>query len=160
TVVSMPPPASPAENPDEWYVSFDGEQEGPMPLARAHDRVRLERPKGKEAHCWKPGFFVWLPIEEVPEFAPAIERQRKPTPPPPRPGAAAGVTSPSGPQPALRSGTGPQPVVKSPTGSQPVVKSPTGPQPVVKSPTGSQPVAKSPTQPVKSPTGSQPIQKP
>src|SRR4051794_38164281 len=64
TVVSMPPPSSPApaeSAADDWYVSFDGEQEGPLPLARALDRVRLERPKGKEAHCWKPGFFVWLP---------------------------------------------------------------------------------------------------
>jgi predicted Zn finger-like uncharacterized protein len=152
TVVSMPPPSAPAETADEWYVSFDGEQEGPMPLQRALDRVRVERPKGKEAHCWRPGFFVWLAIEDVPEFAPAIERKRKPTPPPPLPVARA-AKSPTGPQPVVKSPTGPQPVAKSPTGPQPVAKSPTGSQPVAKSPTGSQPV-------VKSPTGSQPVQKP
>src|SRR5579859_2699345 len=58
TVVSMPPAPTAEPAADEWYVSFDGEQEGPMPLARALDRVRAERPKGKEAHAWKPGFFV------------------------------------------------------------------------------------------------------
>src|SRR6185436_15376401 len=38
TMVSSMPLAAPAEQPDEWYVSFDGEQEGPMPLVRALDR--------------------------------------------------------------------------------------------------------------------------
>src|SRR5438067_1382981 len=39
TVVSMPPAEQPVA--DEWYISFDGEQEGPMSLVRAHDRVRM-----------------------------------------------------------------------------------------------------------------------
>ena len=34
---------------------------GPFSLAKAHERIRTERPRGKEMHCWKPGFFVWLP---------------------------------------------------------------------------------------------------
>src|SRR6185295_1549861 len=39
TMVSTAPPAAPAEQADEWYVSFDGDQEGPMPLVRAIERV-------------------------------------------------------------------------------------------------------------------------
>jgi predicted Zn finger-like uncharacterized protein len=44
TVVSTGPLSTAAppstEAPDEWYVSFDGDQEGPLPLQRARDRVR------------------------------------------------------------------------------------------------------------------------
>jgi predicted Zn finger-like uncharacterized protein len=69
TVISSEP--RPSE--DEWFVSFDGEQEGPMTLAAALERVRAEVPRGKDAHAWRPGFFVWLPVEEVSEFAPALK---------------------------------------------------------------------------------------
>jgi predicted Zn finger-like uncharacterized protein len=115
TVVSqmaMSPP--PVEQPaDEWYVSFDGEQEGPMPLQRAHERVRAERPRGKEAHCWRPGFFVWLAVEEVPEFAPALQKPRPPVRPAvkPAPPVVAKPKSPSGAQAVLKSPTGSQPVL-------------------------------------------------
>ena len=62
TRVSMGPPST-AESlsagaSDEWFVSFDGDQEGPLPLSRALDRVRVERPRGKECYCWRGGFFV------------------------------------------------------------------------------------------------------
>jgi predicted Zn finger-like uncharacterized protein len=149
-VSSMPPLNAAAEaGVDDWYVSFDGEQEGPLPLARALDRVRTERPRGKECYCWRAGFFVWLPIEEVPEFAPALVKLPPPIPAVrPKPGTTgshAAVKSPTGKQPALKSPTGPLPAVKSPTGPLPAVKSPTGPLPALKSPTGSLPAVKSPT---------------
>ena len=106
----MPPTATAARrggaaSDDAWYVSFDGSQEGPLPLQRALDRVRVERPRGKECFCWRGGFFVWLPVEEVPEFAPALVKK-----PPPIPAAR--------PKPA----TGSQAAVKSATGSQAAVK--------------------------------------
>ncbi len=149
TRVSMPPPAAPAEtSADDWYVSFDGEQEGPLPLQRALDRVRAERPRGKECFCWRGGFFVWLPVEDVPEFAPALVKLPPPIPavrPRPATGAQPVVKSPTGKQPALRSPTGPQQAIRSATGSHPAVKSPTGQQPALKSPTGQQPALKSPT---------------
>jgi predicted Zn finger-like uncharacterized protein len=75
------PPSLAAEMAEDWYISFDGEQEGPLPLARALDRVRTERPRGKECYCWRGGFFVWLPVDEVPEFQSALA---KPLPPAPR----------------------------------------------------------------------------
>src|SRR5258708_6204228 len=48
TMVSTSPPAAREDAADEWFVSFDGDQEGPLPLLRAIDRVRAERPGGKE----------------------------------------------------------------------------------------------------------------
>jgi len=152
--------------PDEWYVSFDGEQEGPLPLSRALDRVRSERPRGKECFCWRGGFFVWLPVDDVPEFAPALVKLPPPIPavrPKPATGAHAAVKSPTGKQQAIRSPTGSHPAVKSPTGQQPAlqtaalrppsgslpaVKSPTGQQPALRSPSGSLPAVKSPTGPL------------
>jgi len=72
-------PASPA-NKDDWYVSFDGEQEGPYALDKAQARVKAEQGSGREAHCWRPGYLVWLTVEEVPELA-----QKKAKAPPPMP---------------------------------------------------------------------------
>ncbi|MGZ3441206.1 MAG: zinc-ribbon domain-containing protein, partial [Polyangia bacterium] len=162
TRVSSMPPAAGEGAPDDWYVSFDGEQEGPLPLARALDRVRVERPRGKECYCWRGGFFVWLPIEDVPEFAPALVKVPPPIPavrPRPATGQQPALRSPTGKQPALRSPTGQQPALRSPTGQQPAVKSPTGQLPALRSPTGQQPAVRSPTGPqatIKSPTGKQP----
>jgi predicted Zn finger-like uncharacterized protein len=146
-VSSMPPAAEPG-SPDDWFVSFDGEQEGPLPLARALDRVRVERPRGRECYCWRGGFFVWLPIEEVPEFAPALHKVPPPIPavrPRPATGQHAAIKSPTGKQAAIKSPTGQQAAIKSPTGRQAAIKSPTGQQAAVRSPTGQQPTVKSPT---------------
>src|SRR6185369_4576698 len=108
TVVSMAPPSAPPEPApviDDWYVSFDGDQEGPLSLARAIERVRAERPFGKECHAWRPGFFVWLNVEEVPELAPALQKAKaKPAPPLP-----AKPKSPSGSVPALKAEPKPEP---------------------------------------------------
>ena len=146
-VSSMPPLGADAgvASSEDWYVSFDGEQEGPLPLSRALDRVRSERPRGKECFCWRAGFFVWLPIEDVPEFAPALIKLPPPIPavrPKPQTGAHPAIKSPTGKQPALKSPTGSLPAMKSPTGSLPAVKSPTGQQPSLRGPSGNMNVAK------------------
>ena len=145
TRVSSMPPINDGSGVDDWYVSFDGDQEGPLPLARALDRVRAERPRGKECYCWRAGFFVWLPIEEVPEFAPALLKLPPPIPavrPRPGTGQQPAVRSPTGKQAAVRSPTGSQQAVKSPTGSQQAIKSPTGKQPALRGPSGNMNVAK------------------
>ncbi len=79
-----PVPAGPVE---DWYVSFDGEQEGPYTVERARERVKAERRNGKEIHVWRAEFFVWLAVEEVPEFALALrpERPERPEPKPRQP---------------------------------------------------------------------------
>ena len=66
-------PAPPPQAVDEWFVSFDGEQEGPLSLARAKERISVEHAKGRECFGWKAGFFVWLPIEEIPELRDAAK---------------------------------------------------------------------------------------
>ena len=81
-MVTNAPPELLDETNDEWYVSFDGDQEGPYPIEKACERVRVEQPRGKEVHCWRPGFFVWLPVEEVPEFSPALKPARPAARPP------------------------------------------------------------------------------
>ncbi len=79
----------------DWFVSFDGEQEGPLTLDRARDRIRKELPGGKEVHAWKDGFGDWLPINKVPEFA-ALARSKQPPPKPAMPPIpAAASTRPS-----------------------------------------------------------------
>jgi predicted Zn finger-like uncharacterized protein len=124
---------------DEWYVSFDGEQEGPFPLQRAIDRVKQERPRGKETHCWKPGFFVWLPVEEVPEFGRALRPTRPPaipaaarSAPPPRPTGPQRVISPIKKEPAAPlHKKEPTPLKREPLSAGPrpsVKKDPTGPR--------------------------------
>ncbi len=131
TMVSMAPPSAPAEKVDEWYISFDGDQEGPLPLARALERVRAERPRGREAHCWKPGFFVWLAVEEVPEFAPALERPRWQSAPPPPPAA-----SPSRPIAVARPAPLLSPMPATPAAVQPVAAQPTASQSAALAPLG------------------------
>src|SRR3954471_6658405 len=131
---SMMPEITPAGLPgadDEWYVSFDGEQEGPFPLAKAVERVRSEQPRGKEIHCWRPGFFVWLPVEDVPDFHRALTAASK------GPGAKPSLPARSGSATGGRAGIGgkkdtTRPLKKDPplrAAQKPVVsKDPTGPR--------------------------------
>ncbi len=59
-----PPPASLHE---EWYVSLDGNQEGPFLLPEAQAWVTAKSPDD-ELHCWCEGFDDWLPVEKVSHF--------------------------------------------------------------------------------------------
>ena len=129
TRVSMGPPAAAAPaaaatapaaaGDDDWFVSFDGDQEGPLPLARALDRVRAERPRGKECFCWRAGFFVWLPVEDVPEFAPVLGRP-SPPPPPAKPEARPAAKAPL---PPAKSPATPAPLTSGKGGQLPPLKS-------------------------------------
>jgi uncharacterized protein (TIGR00266 family) len=71
----------------QWYLSYNGQQEGPMDEIQARERA-LANPLG---FAWREGFTEWLPIERVEELAdpeataplgaPAV-------PPPPKSGGA------------------------------------------------------------------------
>jgi predicted Zn finger-like uncharacterized protein len=64
----------------EWYVSIDGEQEGPFSLAQAQKRVSKKQP-AEEMFAWQEGFDDWLPVEKVPDLAgslPGAAPPRKP----------------------------------------------------------------------------------
>lgn len=90
---TTPAPAAPADV--EWYVSFDGEQEGPLSLEKAAERTREELAGGKQAHAWRDGFVDWLPAPSVPELAKLLAATAAPTPSVALPGPAAHVAAPT-----------------------------------------------------------------
>ena len=52
---------------EEWFVSIDGQQEGPFGLAHAQAWVAA-RAASDELFCWSEGFDDWLPVEKVSHF--------------------------------------------------------------------------------------------
>jgi uncharacterized protein (TIGR00266 family) len=61
----------------QWYLSFDGNQVGPMDLSQAIGQVR-QNPNG---FAWREGFAEWEPITSIAELNPA-PGVPVPTPPP------------------------------------------------------------------------------
>src|SRR5687768_17418511 len=61
--LTKPPPAL----EEEWYVSIDGNQEGPFSLSDAQRWV-AGKPFEAELHCWSEGFDDWLPVDKVSHF--------------------------------------------------------------------------------------------
>ncbi len=74
SAMTQPPPAALEE---EWYVSIDGEQEGPFSLAEAQRWVAA-KPFDADLYCWSEGFDDWLPVDKVSHFR---GRRKKPAPP-------------------------------------------------------------------------------
>jgi predicted Zn finger-like uncharacterized protein len=74
-------PAPPATAPappqlqEEWYVSIDGNQTGPLTLQAAQEWVK-GHPVTADLHCWSEGFDDWLPVEKVSQ----LRGLRKPAP--------------------------------------------------------------------------------
>lgn len=87
SAMTKPPPAL----EEEWYVSIDGDQEGPYSLAEAQ-RWITNKAFDADLHCWSEGFDDWLPVDKVSHFR---GLRKKPAPPPPLPRATGAV-------PALR----------------------------------------------------------
>ncbi|MBP9207741.1 MAG: zinc-ribbon domain-containing protein [Kofleriaceae bacterium] len=81
--------APPAALEEEWYVSLDGTQHGPLSLAQAQAWIRA-RPSDADLHCWCEGFDDWLPVDKVSHFR-GLRR------PPPRPQTAPAATPPPRP---------------------------------------------------------------
>jgi predicted Zn finger-like uncharacterized protein len=88
SAAQSPPPAPPAQ---EWFLSTDGAQEGPLTAEEAQARV-AGKADGAEMFAWRDDFAGWLPVEEVPVLAVHLP---KPAPPPPRSGPPASVRSSS-----------------------------------------------------------------
>src|SRR5579883_1903343 len=119
--VATPDPAAavarsaPKPGPEraEWFLSFDGDGEGPHTLTTARRRL-LEDPR-RPVHVMKDSFADWVPVDQVPELAstapalqavpapaPAEERTRPsddpaplPAPAPPEPAAASTPRAPA-----------------------------------------------------------------
>lgn len=113
SAMTKPPPAL----EEEWYVSIDGEQEGPYSLTEAQRWIG-GKAWDAELHCWSEGFDDWLPVDKVSHFR---GLRKKPAPPPAPPGPPP-LPRATGAQQALRA-TGAQPALRSTsTGSQPRVE--------------------------------------
>ncbi len=100
SAMTRPPPAL----EEEWYVSIDGDQEGPYSLAEAQRWIG-SKPYDADLHCWSEGFDDWLPVDKVSHFRGLRKKPAPPAGPPPLPRA-------TGAQPVLRA-TGPQPRLES-----------------------------------------------
>ena len=87
SAMTRPPPAL----EEEWYVSNDGDQEGPYSLAEAQRWISAKA-FDADLHCWSEGFDDWLPVDKVSHFR---GLRKKPGAPPPLPRS-------TGPVPALR----------------------------------------------------------
>ncbi|MFT3691852.1 MAG: GYF domain-containing protein [Kofleriaceae bacterium] len=79
--LQKPPPSSLEE---EWYVSIDGDQQGPFSLADAQTWIS-EKPHDADIHCWSEGFDDWLSVDKVSHFRPYRKKAPAPTTPPPMP---------------------------------------------------------------------------
>lgn len=65
----------------QWYLSYDGQQVGPMELEQA--RVQAAAHPG--AHAWRDGLPSWQPVAEIAELrgspTPIVKRTPEPMPP-------------------------------------------------------------------------------
>jgi predicted Zn finger-like uncharacterized protein len=92
----------------EWYVSIDGEQEGPFTLPQAQKRVGKKQP-AEEMYAWQEGFDDWLPVDQVAELAshlPTAKPKRGGAPPMPTDAPRAGASASKSTGAAAKVGTG------------------------------------------------------
>jgi predicted Zn finger-like uncharacterized protein len=100
---AMAAPQAPPKLEDEWYVSRDGDQQGPFGLANAQAWVS-QQPEDAELYCWCEGFDDWLPVDRIAHFRGL--RSRPPPPAPPPLPTRSEARAPSGSLPSLRGGSG------------------------------------------------------
>jgi len=63
----------------QWYLSYDGQQSGPMDQARAAAQAQVD-PNG---YAWREGFTDWVPISQIAELVSSPQTSPA-APPPPR----------------------------------------------------------------------------
>ncbi len=62
----------------QWYLSFGGQQFGPMDM----DQARARAAANSDGYAWREGFANWTPIDQVPELSrPLAAGVAPPTPP-------------------------------------------------------------------------------
>lgn len=65
----------------QWYLSYNGRQEGPFDLSQAQERVKA----GPDGYAWREGYTDWVPISQVDELTQSPSGV--PMPPPTRRGS-------------------------------------------------------------------------
>ena len=66
----------------QWYLSYGGDQCGPLDYSQAAQKAR----SNPDGFAWREGFAQWLPISQVAELSQQVPNVG--VPPPPRAGAA------------------------------------------------------------------------
>lgn len=61
----------------QWYLSYNGQQEGPFDLAQAQARVQVSA----DGFAWKEGYPQWLPISQIAELSQPAPSVMAPPPP-------------------------------------------------------------------------------
>ncbi len=59
-----------------WYLSYNGEQIGPLDINQAIEKAN----ENKNGHAWREGFSEWMPIAQVGEFQQLAEASSAPPP--------------------------------------------------------------------------------
>ena len=62
----------------QWYLSYEGKQQGPFDLAQAQAMAR----SNPDGYCWREGFAEWLPISQVGELNRTVSPKMAPPFPP------------------------------------------------------------------------------
>lgn len=118
---AMSAPA-PSQLEDEWYLSRDGDQQGPFGLRAAQAWV-AQQPYDAELYCWCEGFDDWLPVDRIGHFQKLRVRPQPPAlPPVVAPAPAPAVTAPD--PAASRAVSGPLPQVGPAAAGQRMVSGP------------------------------------
>ncbi|MEZ4359504.1 MAG: GYF domain-containing protein [Kofleriaceae bacterium] len=107
---------APSKLEDEWYVSRDGDQQGPFGLANAKAWVS-QQPYDAELYCWCEGFDDWLPVDRIAHFRGLRPRPAPPAVPLAAPSAASAPARAAAALPSL--GTQPSPAAASPAAASP-----------------------------------------
>lgn len=68
-----------AEPAEEWHLSIDGNQHGPMPIEDLAHRVLELANTSVELFVWREGFEGWKAADAVPEVKAALEKSRSGT---------------------------------------------------------------------------------
>lgn len=63
----------------QWFLSYDGQQQGPMDLRAAQAQARINA----NGFAWRQGFSEWLPIGKVLDLTSAAPAPATPAAPPP-----------------------------------------------------------------------------
>lgn len=66
----------PSADADDWHLSIDGNQNGPMPLADLTQRILEQAGSSAELYIWRDGFDGWKAVDAVPEVQAAVEKAR------------------------------------------------------------------------------------
>lgn len=66
----------PTADADDWHLSIDGNQNGPMPLADLTQRILEQAGSSAELYIWRDGFDGWKAVDAVPEVQAAVEKAR------------------------------------------------------------------------------------